>query len=108
MLSLYHEVTARGACALKKGLQGLAMLRSQLQGSPHGALDNMRLIRTSTAVSRRAEPHGSVPGYSDIGPIHSLQVLPESRQHAHTTDATDNGSLAVQYRPDNGLQLHTI
>ena len=29
--------------------------------------------------------------------VHSLQMLHESRQDAHTTDATDNGSLATPY-----------
>jgi len=76
---------------------GLAMLRSQLQAFPHGAIGSRRLIRTSTAVSRRAELPGSVPGCSDTGHIHSLQVLHVPKQDARTTGATDNGSLAVQY-----------
>jgi len=56
-----------------------------------------KLPREITAVSRRAELHGSVPDCSDTRPVHSLQMLHESRQDAHTTDATDNGSLAFQY-----------
>ena len=73
------------------------MLRSQLQAFLHGAIGSRRLIRTSTAVSRRAELPGSVPGCSDTGHIHSLQALHVPKQDARTTDATDNGSLAVQY-----------
>ena len=73
------------------------MLRSQLQAFPHGAIGSRHLIRTSTAVSRRAELPGSVPGCSDTRHIHSLQVLHVPRQDARTTDATDNGSLEVQY-----------
>ena len=76
------------------GASGLAMPRSQLRAPPRGALDNRRLNRTSTVVSRRAELHGSVPGCSDTEPTRSLQMLHESRQNAHTTDG---GSPAVQY-----------
>src|SRR4030088_1366423 len=76
----------------EEGASDPAMLRSQPRVSPHGALGNRRPIRTSTAVSRRAELHGSVPDCSDTRPVHSLQMLHESRQDAHTTDATDNGS----------------
>jgi hypothetical protein len=73
------------------------MLRSQPQASQHCAFRNRRLIRTSTAVSRRAERHGSVPDCSDTRSVHFLQALHEPRHDAHTTDATDNGFLAIQY-----------
>jgi hypothetical protein len=52
-------------------------------------------LQKQQAQSRRAELYGS--GCSDKEPIHSLQMLHKSRQDAHTTDATDSGSPAVQY-----------
>jgi hypothetical protein len=89
---------------VKKQLQILQTRRSQPQGSPLCVLGNRRLSRTSTAVSQRADPQGSVPGCSDTRPVQPLQTLHESRQEAHTTDATNNGSLAIQYM---GIRLST-
>ena len=73
------------------------MLRSQRRAPPHGAFDNRHRIRTSTGVPRRAELRGSVPDCTGIRRAHALQLFCESRPNAHTTDATDNGSLATPY-----------
>jgi hypothetical protein len=81
----------------EEGASDPAMRRTQPRASPHGVLDNRRLSRTSTAVSQRADPQGSVPDCSDTPPVQPLQTLHESRPDAHTTDATDNGSLPIQY-----------
>src|ERR1700730_13106948 len=54
-------------------------------------------MQTPTAVPRRAELRGSAPDCTGIQCVHPLQLSCESRPNAHTTDATDNGSLGTRY-----------
>src|SRR5215471_3451061 len=73
------------------------MQRNQRRDSRWDALGNSRLIRTSTAVSRGAELPVALPDCSDTQHARSLPRLHESKENAHTRDATDKGALAIQY-----------
>jgi hypothetical protein len=73
------------------------MLRSQPPASPHCALGHRHPIRTSTVVSRRVEPHGTVRDCTGIRRVHPLQLCCESRPNARRTDAADSGSLVTPH-----------
>src|SRR5215471_6341110 len=73
------------------------MQRNQRRDSRWDAHDNSRMIRTSTAVSRGAELPVALPDCSDTQHARSLPRLHESKENAHTRDATDKGALAIQY-----------
>src|SRR6266576_41904 len=94
---LVAQWCGQGSAHGEGGASDPAMLRSSLRASLHWELGNRHLIRTSTAVPRRAGLRGSVPDCTGIRRVHPLQLFGESRPNAHTTDATDNGSLATPY-----------